>query len=68
VGSQRMSTQVIYVRVDDVIKAKMAEFVPVHMRLAIHSANCELNKLLCVMASARAGHHIEELTQVRQGL
>ena len=56
--------QVIYVGVEDVIKAKMAEYVPLHMRLAMHSANCELNKLLCVMASGRVGYHIEELTQV----
>jgi hypothetical protein len=55
---------VIYVRLEDIIKAKMAEYVPLHTRLAMHSANCELNKLLCVMASGRAGYHIEELTQV----
>ena len=42
----------------------MADHVPLPTRLAMHSANCELNKLLCVMASARAGYHIEELTQV----
>jgi hypothetical protein len=56
--------QVIYVRIEDIIKARMAEYVPLPTRLAMHSANCELNKLLCVMASAQAGHHIEELTQV----
>ena len=54
----------IHVRIEDIIKARMADHVPVPTRLAMHSANCELNKLLCVMASARAGHHIEELTQV----
>lgn len=56
--------QVIYVRIEDIITARMAEHVPLPTRLAMHSANCELNKLLCVMASARAGYHIEELTQV----
>ena len=56
--------QVIYVRIADIIKARMADHVPLPTRLAMHSANCELNKLLCVMASARAGYHIEELTQV----
>ena len=63
-AAHRCSVQVIYVRIADIIKARMADYVPLPTRLAMHSANCELNKLLCVMASARAGYHIEELTQV----
>jgi hypothetical protein len=63
-ASQGCSMQVIYVRIEDIIKARMADHVPLPTRLAMHSANCELNKLLCIMASARAGYHIEELTQV----
>lgn len=41
------------------------EWVRLADRLALQSAANEMNRLLCMMASAAAGYHIEEVMQVR---
>lgn len=56
--------QVMYLRVGDVVKHTMSQYVPMATRICLQSASNELNKLLLMMASARAGHHIEEYMQV----
>jgi hypothetical protein len=59
-----MLLQVVYMKVADVVKNSMTNYVPLTTRISIQSASNELNKLLCMMASAQAGYHIEEFMQV----
>lgn len=56
--------QVVYMKVADVVKNSMTQHVPLTTRISIQSASNELNKLLCMMASAQANYHIEEFMQV----
>ena len=51
-------------RVADIVKHGMMDHVSLASRIALQSAANEVNRLLCMMASARAGHQIEEITQV----
>jgi len=55
---------VIYMKVADIVKNSMGEWVRLADRLALQSAANEMNRLLCMMASAAAGYHIEEVMQV----
>jgi hypothetical protein len=56
--------QVVYMKVGDVVKNSMTQYVQLPMRISIQSASNELNKLVCMMASAQANYHIEEFMQV----
>lgn len=51
-------------KVADVVKNSMTQYVQLPMRISIQSASNELNKLVCMMASAQANYHIEEFMQV----
>lgn len=48
----------------DIVKHGMMDHVSLASRISLQSAANEVNRLLCMMASARAGHQIEEIMQV----
>lgn len=60
----RLGRPVVYFRVADIVKNCMGDYVQLGDRLAMQSAANETNRLLCMMASAAKGYHIEELFQV----
>lgn len=63
-GADRLGRPVVYLRVMDVVKNSMSQYVPLPMRISLQSASNELNKVLMMMASAKAGHQIDEFMQV----
>ena len=57
------ASQVVYLRVADMIKRSMGETVPLGDRITMQSASLEVNRVLCLLASKAAGYHIEEIMQ-----
>ena len=49
----------------DMVKRSMGETVPLRDRITMQSASLEVNRVLCMLASRAAGHHIEEIMQAR---
>ena len=56
--------QVVYLRPGNMLKRSMGKYIPIQDRLAFQSSSNELNRILCHLASKRAGYLIEDFTQV----
>ncbi len=56
--------QVVYLRPGNMLKRSMGKYIPIEDRLALQSSSNELNRILCHLASKRAGYLIEDFTQV----
>ncbi|KAK9868542.1 hypothetical protein WJX84_002546 [Apatococcus fuscideae] len=55
---------VVYLKPANMLKRSMGRYIPIQDRISLQSASNELNRVLCHLASKRAGYLIEDFTQV----
>ena len=56
--------QVVFLKPANMLKRSMGKYIPIADRIALQSSSNELNRMLCHLASRRAGYLIEDFTQV----